>query len=101
VHAPSAHATLTGRWCFRSLRYVEERLGGKLLVNVSTLSEARFHKSVKSGQALFARSIEPLKVAAGGCGESVAVLTHHGGSLDFPSVSSRRRFFVIDLPAVN
>ncbi len=41
-----------------------------LLVNVSALSEARFHKSVKSGEVLFALSIEPfaLKVAAGGCG---------------------------------
>jgi hypothetical protein len=35
---------------------------------VSALSEARFHKSVKLGEVLCARSIEPLKVAAGGCG---------------------------------
>ena len=35
--------------------------------DASALSEARFHKSVKSGEVLCARSIEP-KVAAGGCG---------------------------------
>ncbi len=31
------------------------------LVDVSALSEARFHKSVKSGEVLFARSIEPFE----------------------------------------
>jgi len=36
--------------------------------NVSALSEARFRESVKLGEVLFARSIEPLKVGAGGCG---------------------------------
>jgi hypothetical protein len=35
---------------------------------INALSEARFHESVKSGEVLCARSIEPLKVAAGGCG---------------------------------
>jgi hypothetical protein len=36
----------------------------------SALSEARLHESVKAGELLCARSIEPfaLKVAAGGCG---------------------------------
>ena len=31
------------------------------LINVSALSEARFHKSVKSGEALCARSVEPFE----------------------------------------
>jgi hypothetical protein len=33
----------------------------RLSRNVSALSEARFHKSVKSGEALCARSIEPFE----------------------------------------
>ena len=38
--------------------------------NASALSEVRLHESVKLGEVLCARSIEPfaLKVAAGGCG---------------------------------
>jgi hypothetical protein len=36
-------------------------LNSQLLRNVSALSEARFHKSVKSGEVLFARSIEPFE----------------------------------------
>jgi hypothetical protein len=49
---------LVGSW----LAIIAE--GHKFLIDVSVLSEARFYKSVKSGELLFARSIEPLKVAA-------------------------------------
>ena len=37
------------------------RAGGQLLRNASALSEARFYQSVKSGEVLFARSIEPFE----------------------------------------
>jgi hypothetical protein len=35
--------------------------GAAVLINVSALSEARFRKSVKSGEVLCARSIEPFE----------------------------------------
>jgi hypothetical protein len=37
------------------------QLFGKCLINVSALSEARFRESVKLGEVLFARSIEPFE----------------------------------------
>jgi len=57
-------------------------LSSRLLINVSTLSEARFHKSVKSGRgALCARSIEPFeggrwrlrRMRASGCTDLTAM----------------------------
>jgi hypothetical protein len=46
-----------------TMRYEEDFPANcpQLLVNVSTLSEARFHKGVKSGEVLRARSIEPFE----------------------------------------
>jgi len=43
-------------WTVRNLELLAQ-----LPINVSALSEARFHKSVKSGEVLCARSIEPFE----------------------------------------
>jgi hypothetical protein len=56
-------------------------LARQVLVNVSALSEARFHESVKSGEVLRARSIEPFaggrwrlrRMRASGCTDLTAM----------------------------
>jgi hypothetical protein len=42
------------------ISYIKAPAKGERLIDVSALTEARFHKSVKSGEVLFARSMEPV-----------------------------------------